>query len=74
MRMRRLIRSKFLPQDYKQQLFVELQQCQQGAKSIDEYVSEIYNLGKKNQLHESEEQLVSRFIDGLNRLFQHGMT
>lgn len=72
-RMRKLIRAKFLPQDYKQQLFVKLQHRQQGAKSVEEYVSEFYSLVAKNQLHESEE-LVSQFIDGLNRLIQHEMT
>ncbi|XP_026420033.1 uncharacterized protein LOC113316013 [Papaver somniferum] len=53
-RMRKLLRSKFLPLDYKQQLFVKLQNCRQGTRLVDE-------------------QLVARFIEGLNTLIQHGM-
>ena len=41
--------------------------------SMEDYVLEFYNLVACNQLNESEEQLVSRFTEGLNRLFQYGM-
>lgn len=37
-------------------------------------MSDFYNLVARNQLKESEEQLVARFIEGLNRLIQNGMT
>ncbi|KAL5719094.1 hypothetical protein ACHQM5_011919 [Ranunculus cassubicifolius] len=73
-RMRRLIRDKFLPRDFRQQLFVKLQNCRQGARFVREYVTEFYNLVARNQLHETEEQLVSRFVEGLNMLIQAGMT
>ncbi|XP_026399202.1 uncharacterized protein LOC113295057 [Papaver somniferum] len=73
-RMRKLIRDKFLPQDFRQQLFVKLQHCQQGARSVEEYVAEFYSLVARNQIQESEEQLVTRFIEGLNILIQYSMT
>ncbi|XP_026455778.1 uncharacterized protein LOC113356752 [Papaver somniferum] len=71
--MRKLLRDKFLPKDYKQQLFIRLQHCRQGARLVEEYVAEFYNLLARNELHESEEQLVARFVEGLNTLIQQGM-
>ncbi|XP_026430801.1 uncharacterized protein LOC113327898 [Papaver somniferum] len=69
-----MIRAKFLPQDYKQQLFVKLQNCQQGSRLVEDYVAEFYNLLVRNEITESEEQLVARFIEGVNRLIQKNMT
>ncbi|XP_026417495.1 uncharacterized protein LOC113312976 [Papaver somniferum] len=45
-----------------------------GARLVDEYVSEFYSLIARNELKESDEQLVARFIEGLNRVIQEGMT
>ncbi|XP_026459445.1 uncharacterized protein LOC113360113 [Papaver somniferum] len=73
-RMRKFIRDKFLPQDFRQQLFIKLQNCQQGDRSVEEYVAEFYNLVARNQIQDTEEQLVARFIEGLNRLIQYSMT
>ncbi|XP_026416582.1 uncharacterized protein LOC113312021 [Papaver somniferum] len=50
-----------------------LQHCRQGARLVEEYVAEFYNLLARNELHESEEQLVARFVEGLNTLIQQGM-
>ncbi|XP_026415923.1 uncharacterized protein LOC113311300 [Papaver somniferum] len=73
-RMRQLLRDKFLPRDYMQQLFIKLQDCRQGAILVEEYVDEFYALVARNQLNETEEQLVARFIAGLNNLIQQGLT
>ncbi|XP_026443706.1 uncharacterized protein LOC113343768 [Papaver somniferum] len=70
-RIRGLLRNKFLPRDYKQQLFIKLQNCRQGL--VEEYLAEFYSLVARNQLNETEEQLVSRFIEGLNRVVQQRM-
>ncbi|XP_026417005.1 uncharacterized protein LOC113312468 [Papaver somniferum] len=73
-RMHKLIRDKFLPQDYKQQLFVKLQNCHQGTRPVEDYVAEFYNLIARNEIQETEEQLVACFIEGLHRLIQNNMT
>ncbi|XP_026398862.1 uncharacterized protein LOC113294699 [Papaver somniferum] len=73
-RMLDLLRAKFLPQDYKQQLFLKLQNCRQGARLVKEYVAELYALIARNRLNETEEHLVACIIDGLNNLIQQGMT
>ncbi|XP_026378317.1 uncharacterized protein LOC113272732 [Papaver somniferum] len=46
----------------------------QGARLVEEYIAELYSLVARNQLNESKEQWVARFIEGLNRLIQQGMT
>ncbi|XP_026429996.1 uncharacterized protein LOC113326491 [Papaver somniferum] len=57
-----------------QQLFIKLQHCRQGARLVEEYVVEFYSLVARNQLNETEAQLLASFIDGLNNLIQQGMT
>ncbi|KAL5711875.1 hypothetical protein ACHQM5_014104 [Ranunculus cassubicifolius] len=54
-RMKELLRKKFLPEDYKQQLFAKLQNCRQGARTIEEYVTEFYSLIARNKIQESQE-------------------
>ncbi|XP_026378284.1 uncharacterized protein LOC113272699 [Papaver somniferum] len=72
--MRKMIRAKFLPSDYRQQLFVKLQNFQQESRLVEDYVAEFYNLLARNEINESEERLVARFVKGLNRLIQNNMT
>nr|KAJ0213789.1 hypothetical protein LSAT_V11C400214880 [Lactuca sativa] len=36
-----------------------------GAKSVDDYTTEFYQLIARNDIHETEEQLVARYIGGL---------
>ncbi|XP_026437818.1 uncharacterized protein LOC113336036 [Papaver somniferum] len=69
-RMKQLLRDKFLPRDYMQQLFIKLQNCRQGARLVEEYVAEFYALVARNQLNET----VARFIAGLNNLIQQVLT
>lgn len=64
--MRILMESKFLPKDWRQQLFLKLQNCRQGARSIEAYVTEFYTLLARNEIQESLAQLIARFIGGLN--------
>ncbi|XP_026400411.1 uncharacterized protein LOC113296317 [Papaver somniferum] len=73
-RMRQLLRDKFLPTDYMQQLFIKLRNCRQGARLVEEYVADFYALVARNQLNETEEQLVAHFIADLNNLIQQGLT
>ncbi|ONK71223.1 uncharacterized protein A4U43_C04F6150 [Asparagus officinalis] len=64
--MRILMETKFLPKDWRQQLFLKLQNCRQGARSIEAYVTEFYTLLARNEIQESPAQLIARFIGGLN--------
>lgn len=65
-KMRKLLRSRFLPNDYSRVLFQKYHHFNQQNKSVDNYIEEFCRLSARNNLHESEDQLVSRYIRGLS--------
>ncbi|XP_028550837.1 uncharacterized protein LOC110096704 [Dendrobium catenatum] len=69
-RMKRLLRGHFLPTDFEQMLYVQYQHCNQGARTVSEYTEEFYRLSARNNLNESETQLVARYIGGLKEAIQ----
>ncbi|KAI0500296.1 hypothetical protein KFK09_018508 [Dendrobium nobile] len=64
-RMKQLMRGHFLPTDYEQMLYVQYQHCVQGPRSVSDYTEEFYRLSARNNLNESDNQLVARYIGGL---------
>ncbi len=58
-------RTTFLPYNYQR-----LQSLKQGSKSVDDYTTEFYQLVARNELQETEEQLVARYIGGLKMSIQ----
>ena len=64
-KMKQCLRARFLPPDYEHQLYQKYQNCHQASRSVTEYVEEFYRLSARNNLQESEIQLVSRFLSGL---------
>ncbi len=61
------MKSKFIPQFYKHELFRKLQHLFQGEKSVDEYNKEMNFAMIKAEIEEDKEATMARFIRGLNK-------
>ena len=63
-RMKQLMKEHFLLPDYEQTLFSRYQHCRQAYRTISEYVTEFHKLAAHVDIRESENQKISRFVDG----------
>jgi hypothetical protein len=54
----------FFPHNYLRTMYQWLQNWSKGSKSVDEYTEEFHKLLARVDLSESDEQLVSRYIEG----------
>ncbi|XP_062173564.1 uncharacterized protein LOC133879029 [Alnus glutinosa] len=70
LKMKRLLKARFLLPDVEQQLFQQYQECRQGGRTIQVYVDYFYRLSARNDLMEIEDQQVARFIGGLRVAIQ----
>ncbi|KAJ0975499.1 hypothetical protein J5N97_017464 [Dioscorea zingiberensis] len=64
------MKGHFLPFAYNQTLFQRLHTLRQGTRSVDEYTEDFYQLIARNDLSETEEQLVARYLGGLRQPLQ----
>ena len=60
LRMKQLLRDRFLPSDYKQYIFDAYHRCTQGSKSVDEFTTEFLRLIERNKLSAIENQQAAR--------------
>lgn len=67
------LKHAFLPQNYDRTMYTRLQNLRQGARSVDEYADEFFLLITRNEIFDSEIQLVSRFIGGLKLQIQNAL-
>ncbi|XP_028547476.1 uncharacterized protein LOC110104104 [Dendrobium catenatum] len=69
-RMKQLLRGQFLLRDFEQMLYMQYQHCSQDSRSVNDYTEEFYRLSARNNLNESDNQLVARYIGGLKESIQ----
>ncbi|XP_068649233.1 uncharacterized protein [Aristolochia californica] len=69
-KMKKKMKGQFLPFGYTQTLFQRLHLLRQGSRSVDDYTEEFYQLLARNDLSETEEQLVARYLGGLRQPLQ----
>ncbi|XP_022853907.1 uncharacterized protein LOC111375334 [Olea europaea var. sylvestris] len=68
--MKKKMKGHFLPFGYTQTLFQRLHSLRQGARSVNDYTEEFYQLVARNDLSETEEQMVARYLGGLRQPLQ----
>ncbi|XP_078161156.1 uncharacterized protein LOC144556644 [Carex rostrata] len=68
--LKREMNREFLPLNYRQTLFQQFQSLSQGAKSVEEYTLEFYKLEARNQINETEDLRVARYLHGLRMNIQ----
>ncbi|KAI0514121.1 hypothetical protein KFK09_010155 [Dendrobium nobile] len=64
-KMKRELQRKYIPDQYKQEVFLKYTQLQQQQLSVEEYISEFEQLSLKCDIVEPEEHTIARFLSGL---------
>ena len=64
--MKAKLRKQFLPADYTMELYEKFHGLKQNNMSVEEYTAEFNNLSIRVGLSESNEQITSRYLCGLN--------
>ncbi|GJW31079.1 reverse transcriptase domain-containing protein [Tanacetum coccineum] len=65
MKMKKLMRTNFILHNYQRLMYQRLQNLKQGTKSIEDYTTEFYQLIARNDIQETDDQLVFGYISGL---------
>lgn len=60
------LRRKFVPRNYRQDMFLKLNNLRQNNLSIEQYMNEFDKLSIACDIKDEEEQRIARFVSGLN--------
>ncbi|CAA7040801.1 unnamed protein product [Microthlaspi erraticum] len=69
-RMKQLMLDRFLPEDYEQILYKMYLECVQGKRTVTEYTAEFVRFSERNDLGETDNQKVARYISDLRSSIQ----
>ena len=58
-------RAAFFPHNYSRVMYQRFQNLRQGSRTVDDYMTEFFQLMAHNDLGETDDHLVSRYIGGL---------
>ncbi|XP_071739555.1 uncharacterized protein [Rutidosis leptorrhynchoides] len=64
-KMKRLLRGKFLPENYRQQAFIEYHNLRQGTITVEELIYEFDKIRMRCDITKEEEQIIARFLCAL---------
>ena len=64
--LKKLMRKRYVPSYYHRELLSKLQSLTQGSNSVEEYHREMEMALIRANLHEDEDELIVRFLNGLN--------
>jgi hypothetical protein len=68
------MKMKFIPKDYQITLFQRMQNLRQKLMSVKEYTEEFYKLNIRASHHESDDEKVARYMNGLRYDIQDEMS
>jgi uncharacterized protein YjbK len=68
------MKEKFIPRDYQITLFRRMQNLRQNLMSVKEYTEEFYRLNIRVGHRESDDEKVSRYMNGLRYDIQEEMS
>ena len=66
--MKQLLRGRFLPPSYEQNIFYAYQRCTRGSRRVNEYIAKFFRSAERNQLPKSENQPKALQAKGRNFL------
>ena len=65
-KLKKLLKERFLPDSYKQDLYIKITNFKQSNLSIDDYTREFEQLVLRSGIQEKPEQTMARYVGGLN--------
>lgn len=72
-KMKAIIRQRFLPADFKKILLSQYKNCKQGTRTVDDYTMEFHQLSARFEICESNDQFIARYVRGLKKEIQENI-